>query len=609
MPLSNRGHFLATKSTFHRPSRLPAAVDGLQINFCKNPACANFGVAAQEAGADGYLLVSAGQSLPALKCKLCGESPPIKSNLAIVEEVGRMLEGIEGSQPATCPDSSCTNHTVPITTPKAYQRFGVTASGSARYRCKLCKRLFAVAQEAGLRQRLPHKNKMIFKLLVNKSPMRRICKVLEINPETLYQRVGFFHDQCRNFVVERERRLISKEVQPHRLDIAVDRQDYMVNWTAQSDRRNVHLHAVGSADRQSGYVFGLHLDFDHRLDPEAIEKDAAAIGDTAILHAYRRYARVWLKADYNDAVRGQYKKLRDQAKARRNFALSSPPGVVGDVVAAYLEAELRDDIEVSAEQDYDTKLPSQGMQLHSEYALYGHFAFLAKLLDGAGKVRFFLDQESGIRAACLSAFHQRIKARTADAFYVRINKDYTINERRRAKATADAAFNREKTRFPGLSNSEIELKLIQERIAALSSIGKWSDRWLLHPFPNMSEPDKAVCYLTDYGDYAPEQIARLYGRASLHAIDRFFMQVRRSVNLLERPLQSASASRRIWYGYSPYNPVVVAKLLEIYRVYYNYTEVGEDGKTPAMRLGLAKGRIEIDELLKFVPTQNLKASA
>jgi len=34
-------------------------------------------------------------------------------------------------------------------------------------------------------------------------------------------------------------------------------------------------------------------------------------------------------------------------------------------------------------------------------------------------------------------------------------------------------------------------------------------------------------------------------------------------------------------------------------VFYNYVAVGEDKKTPAMRLGLAKGKISLDDLICF----------
>jgi hypothetical protein len=122
-----------------------------------------------------------------------------------------------------------------------------------------------------------------------------------------------------------------------------------------------------------------------------------------------------------------------------------------------------------------------------------------------------------------------------------------------------------------------------------------------HPFPNGGEPDKAVCYLTDYGDYAPEQLARLYQRASLHSIDRYFMLLRRRLNILERPIQTASAARRAWYGYSAYNPEIPAKLHVIFRAYYNYMFVGKDKKTPAMRLGLATQKSSYDDIVNFVP--------
>jgi hypothetical protein len=39
---------------------------------------------------------------------------------------------------------------------------------------------------------------------------------------------------------------------------------------------------------------------------------------------------------------------------------------------------------------------------------------------------------------------------------------------------------------------EIKLLLIKERMANMAERGKWQDRWLNHPFPTMSEPEKAV---------------------------------------------------------------------------------------------------------------------
>ena len=90
-------------------------------------------------------------------------------------------------------------------------------------------------------------------------------------------------------------------------------------------------------------------------------------------------------------------------------------------------------------------------------------------------------------------------------------------------------------------------------------------------------PDtKYVCWLTDYGDYDEDHVARLHLLATLHPIDRFFMQTRRRVSLAERAVVSVRQQRRMWNGYGAYNPAVLQRYLEIYRTYYNYCLAGKD---------------------------------
>jgi hypothetical protein len=119
----------------------------------------------------------------------------------------------------------------------------------------------------------------------------------------------------------------------------------------------------------------------------------------------------------------------------------------------------------------------------------------------------------------------------------------------------------------------------------------------VHPFPNQAEPQKAVCYLTDFDDYDEDHKARLYLRASLHPIDRFFMTIRRRLNMLERPISTSSKTGHTWYGYSAYQPENIGKVRAVFRAFYNYCIVGQDGKTPAMRLGLVDRPVTPAELL------------
>jgi hypothetical protein len=44
---------------------------------------------------------------------------------------------------------------------------------------------------------------------------------------------------------------------------------------------------------------------------------------------------------------------------------------------------------------------------------------------------------------------------------------------------------------------------------------------------------------------------------------------------------------------------MVGKLLDIFRVFYNFVEVGRNKQTPAMRLGLAKGKITIENIIYY----------
>ena len=184
-----------------------------------------------------------------------------------------------------------------------------------------------------------------------------------------------------------------------------------------------------------------------------------------------------------------------------------------------------------------------------------------------------------------------------DAFYVRINAETTINEKRRILADNRRRMAAMKQQHPDLEGWQVKLLMIKEKIAQMVNIGKWQGRWAEHPFPNMGEPEKAMCYLTDIQGYDEDHLAWLYNKASLHAIDRFFMQVRRRLSLLERPISSSENLGRRWFGYGPDKPAIVEKLLDIFRVFYNFVEVGRNKQTPAMRSGLAKGKITIENII------------
>lgn len=580
-------------------TRVPPPAGGIQVNFCKNPTCDNFGVpasiATQPRGrgrrGDGYQRdPRGGRNAPGIECMTCHQRPTMKSNLAIKEELDRLTAHIDPSRaPITCPNEECINNNVDITAGRDhYYSHGTTRAGSRRYRCRMCGKLFSAGRPT-LGQKKPYKNIPVFKCLVNKSPMRRACSIAGVAASTLYHKLDFLHRQCMAFAGAQEKKLIDGMALPA-LAVGVDRQDYTVNWSQTTDKRNIILHAVASAENRTGYVFGASLNFDPTLDPKEVEADAETIRDREYEMPFRRYARVWTEGDYEQAV-----------ASRRQTRRRPPQSHEEKIRQGYENALERDDIEVSETQNRATALPKHGMQVHAEYTIYGHFFLLKKLLSGSDNIVFYLDGDSGIRAACLSAFADRVKDGAVEAFFVSIISDMTVPIKRELVREGKREFRRIRRQNLAMSDKEIVLAMFEERIRRATPIGPFGDKWVKHPLPKMSEPMTKICHLTDTRRLDMPSKALLHSLASRHGVDRFFMQVRRMINLLERPIATPRNRMRKWFGYSPYNPAVVQKMLDIFRVYYNYCKPGKDKQTPAMRLGLTNAKTNLGEIVNFMP--------
>jgi hypothetical protein len=118
-----------------------------------------------------------------------------------------------------------------------------------------------------------------------------------------------------------------------------------------------------------------------------------------------------------------------------------------------------------------------------------------------------------------------------------------------------------------------------------------------YPFINKCEPGKRVLLYTDDGRRTGLGIATVLHDTSLHQIERFFMQVRRSIAGLERASSYPRRASRKWDLYGFYSPDIMEKCLVIFRTYFNYVAKGKDGNAPAIRLGLAKGAIRFEDIL------------
>jgi hypothetical protein len=102
------------------------------------------------------------------------------------------------------------------------------------------------------------------------------------------------------------------------------------------------------------------------------------------------------------------------------------------------------------------------------------------------------------------------------------------------------------------SEYEAALAIMKDNIRNATTLTNWGDRWVKHAKPIASEPNKFICWLTGPTDEDLDHQARLLLKATLHPVDRFFMQTRRRISLAERPVISARKQRRVWNGYGAY---------------------------------------------------------
>ena len=571
-----------------RPRTVPSQNKHVEVNCCKTPGCENFGLPFHKPSHDSdiarkvvYRITSHGHGYSALLCLSCGVASRIKSNLAVYEEYDRQRAGLIVTTPLACPDEACPNHAPkPAEARSLFRKYGKTKSGSDRWQCRTCKRTFALGKPTKGHKK-PHLNGEAFQLIVNKVSISRMAEILDVSFATVYGKIDFIHQQCSQFAASRENRLPGMAIP--RLYLSTDRQDYMVNWGDRKARRTIQLTTVATTDQESGYVFGLIPNFDAAVDPDEVEADWAVCGDATAPPAHRKYARIWTRADYERSL------ARAAARARDDDE----------------DVATRDDLDAPELLLPTQQLPVSGAQVHADYLMQGHYWVLRSLLGGVEKLRFFLDRDAGLVHACMGAFAQRIRDRSADVVQVDITKDMTVDNRKREYGRAKAWFDVERKRFPDLDDAAARSAILAERVGELrknspSEARRLQGVWIDHPFPDIAEPRKRWRFLTDVDDYDDRHVANLLLRASLWPVDTVFNRIRRRLAAFERPVSSVRRARRLWQIYAPYDAGMLEKYLTIFRVWHNYVWVNpKTGKTAAEVIGLAAGKIRVQDIIYF----------
>lgn len=456
--------------------------------------------------------------------------------------------------------------------PSAYRKFGKTLKGDPRIQCRACRSTFSKGISTR-RHKKTDKTGFIFRCLVNKAPLNRLAEMAGVTFPHIYEKIDYLYEQCLIFAGEREQRL-ERCFADRSVYFSTDVQTFLVNWPYKKKRGTVPLLHMATVDRWSQFVVAATVDYDPDVSPDDLEEKMQAAGDFAKTRPMRAYGRLWPRSEYEDSlIRGLPESFTDEDRA------------IGGKL----------------------HLPGKGSRVRGDIFTYAHMMLVRSLVGRKfWRCTFVIDAEAGLGNAIVALTANDIRAKRVNVAEVYFEKGMIDDDRRKLVAVAERTRNIQRALLgslitdiqaerPHLTEDEViiycnllyryggvprELRGIDLRTRGLS--------W---PFHTKSEPNKHIRIYTDIGDRDLFHIARLLNRSTIHPVDAYFNFCRRRVAGFERGIPTASNGERIWHAYSFYNPEMVPKLATILRFYHNYMLPGDDKKTPAMRLGLAKGLV------------------
>lgn len=401
------------KSATAVPRRLPHPHFGVDVNFCRNAQCAQFGVYPDPRDGRGRKKSSANSNFARgtvggsgdnkrFTCGACGQESIIKNNRAIVEEYSRLrkLQQADGAA-KSCSRETCASFGKTVANhPELYSKSGRTSAGHQRHVCKCCGSTFTVGHPARNHRR-QSKNGQVLKLLVHGTSISKISEIADLAPRDVYRKLDFIYAQVREFTAKREGDLRGTDWNRFGRRFATDSQTLTLNWPNRKTRASVAVQHLCTAHANSGYIVLGHLQFDPDGDMVRIEAEMTSNGDLGKDRCWRQYGRLWTASEFKSYI--------------------------DDITADILP-----DPEIAPEVDWGLQLPHEGGLVRQDILQYAHALMMRRMVSEADcRFYFVQDCDAGLSKAFLAAFAPEVRAGRVDVATVSFDK-YQVNDVREA---------------------------------------------------------------------------------------------------------------------------------------------------------------------------------
>lgn len=269
--------------------RLPEPDAGVDINFCRKPACALYGVPPDPFQRPNGTppappgvprgVVSGKMQEEYYKCPACGATSRLKNNIAVVEERERMrLPRTTDPCAPACHTVGCAHQDLPG------NRLPISTSASARPRAAIRAGAARDAQgpshPASQRDGTSGPTRTVSCSTCSAMTcLAKVSKISGLSYRDIYRRIGFYHDQVRSFVARREdfSRIDFAEAGSR---FATDSQALTNNWPSRKRRFPVVFQHLCTAHACSGFIMEASFQLDPDISPA--EAEAQAVRPTRI---------------------------------------------------------------------------------------------------------------------------------------------------------------------------------------------------------------------------------------------------------------------------------------------------------------------------------------
>ncbi|MDF2699951.1 MAG: hypothetical protein K0Q49_1507 [Haloplasmataceae bacterium] len=616
----------------------------LQMNYCTDPLCKWYGT--EQAIMDGltrdkkkFTLNGSGKKknikchdfpIDSREAPMVGNTSIIYSNWGIATEIKRLIDISSFADEVylfhkdTCEFKNVKPNKKNIVDKE--KKIGKKNGGlfyadeqecnSIKYRCIKCGKYCTVTSNDYDYHLKEDDKKEILRIMDNiitRKAVRGAVATHKIGTQQYYDKIKLFYEKCLQFLEKHETQTFKKK-QFDELWLTTDKLDFTPNFQRDNghggeyykiNKAKFKTHVINTIDNKSNYVFRSDVAYDFDCDPFEVLEEIKAMFEYKLDPYQRKHGK------YN------FKNYEGKDNSENETSEAEEELIEED------DDDEDDNPEVDKLENITNSIVKgivyhRGLYVNPTYTSIAHFWLLNRMIK-YNKLNICCDNDNSLKNAITRIFKDRILNKNVNVFATKLNKKIKLKDARKMArsleytAKKEIAVINEMNELPkGFRVSPYDyyieqmMKEIEKGIYHYDPLTGLPKKVIQreHIKPSVEGSRKIFC-LNDISYLNKEEIAKLYYKVSDVPLSGYHTELRFNINLLEKGKYS-SRKEGLQYQHAPKNIRYVHYLLTIYRVYHNFCKFvgkeenieGVDTKlTPAMRLGIANVKYELEDIL------------